>query len=79
MRENLRLGALARQRGRLRLDVFRSADSFGKVEALVAALMQELGLADCADLVVEHFPTARSAALELGLALGLAALSAAAR
>ncbi len=69
VRENLRLGALARQRGRLRLDVFRSADSFGKVEALVEALIEELGLADCADLVVETLPYGEKRRVELGLAL----------
>ena len=36
VRQNLRIGALGRQRGRLRLDVFRSAEGFAKVEAIVA-------------------------------------------
>jgi branched-chain amino acid transport system permease protein len=69
VRENLRLGALARERGKLRLDVFRSADGFSKVEALVAALLQELGLADSADLVVSILPYGEKRRLELGLAL----------
>jgi branched-chain amino acid transport system permease protein len=69
VRENLRLGALARERGKLRLDVFRSADGFSKVEALVAALLQELGLADSADLVVGILPYGEKRRLELGLAL----------
>jgi branched-chain amino acid transport system permease protein len=69
VRENLRLGALARERGKLRLDVFRSADGFRKVEALVAALLQELGLADSADLVVSILPYGEKRRLELGLAL----------
>lgn len=69
VRQNLRLGALARQRGRLRLDVFRRADGFAKVEALVAALVQELGLSDCADLVVNTLPYGEKRRLELGLAL----------
>jgi branched-chain amino acid transport system permease protein len=69
VRENLRLGALARERGKLRLDVFRSADSFGKVEAVVAALLQELDLADSADLVVSILPYGEKRRIELGLAL----------
>ncbi|MGB6537035.1 MAG: branched-chain amino acid ABC transporter ATP-binding protein/permease [Xanthobacteraceae bacterium] len=69
VRANLRLGALARERGRLRLDVFRSADGFAKVEALVSALAEELGLADCADLVVNTLPYGEKRRLELGLAL----------
>jgi branched-chain amino acid transport system permease protein len=69
VRQNLRLGALARQRGRLRLDIFRSADGFPKVEALVAALAEELGLADCVDLVVNTLAYGEKRRLELGLAL----------
>ena len=69
VRENLRLGALARQRGRLRLDVFRSAQGFSKVEELVSGLAEELGLADCADLVVNTLPYGGKRRLELGLAL----------
>jgi branched-chain amino acid transport system permease protein len=69
VRENLRLGALARQRGRLRLDVFRAADGFPKVEALVEALTEELGLAQCADVVVNTLPYGEKRRLELGLAL----------
>jgi branched-chain amino acid transport system permease protein len=69
VRANLRLGALARERGRLRLDVFRSAEGFAKVEALVAALAEELGLADCAELVVNTLPYGEKRRLELGLAL----------
>jgi branched-chain amino acid transport system ATP-binding protein/branched-chain amino acid transport system permease protein len=69
VRQNLRVGALARQRGRLRLDVFRSATSFAKVEAVIAALIEELGLGDCADLVVNTLPYGEKRRLELGLAL----------
>jgi branched-chain amino acid transport system permease protein len=69
VRQNLRLGALARQRGRLRLDVFRSAESFPKVETLVGALAEELGLAGCADLVVSTLAYGEKRRLELGLAL----------
>ena len=38
--QNLRIGALGRDRGRLRLDIFRPAEGFAKVEAIVAALMK---------------------------------------
>ena len=69
VRQNLRLGALARARGRLRLDVFRSAEGFAKVEAVIAALIEELGLDDCADLVVGTLPYGEKRRLELGLAL----------
>ena len=69
VRQNLRIGALGRQRGRLRLDVFRSAEGFAKVEAVVAALIEELGLAACADLVVNTLPYGEKRRLELGLAL----------
>lgn len=69
VRQNLRLGALARQRGRLRLDIFRSADGFAKVETLIAALVEELGLSTCVDLVVSTLPYGEKRRLELGLAL----------
>jgi branched-chain amino acid transport system permease protein len=69
VRENLRIGALGRHRGRLRLDVFRSADGFAKVEAVVDALLEELGLTDCADVVVGTLAYGEKRRLELGLAL----------
>ncbi len=69
VRQNLRIGALGRQRGRLRLDVFRSAEGFVKVEAVVAALLEELDLTACADLIVNTLPYGEKRRLELGLAL----------
>ncbi len=69
VRQNLRIGALGRHRGRLRLDVFRSADGFAKVEEIVAALVEELGLAECADLTVNTLAYGEKRRLELGLAL----------
>lgn len=69
VRQNLRIGALGRARGRLRLDVFRAADSFPKVELLVDALLDRLGLTDCADLIVTKLPYGEKRRLELGLAL----------
>ena len=69
VRANLRIGALGRERGRLRLDVFRAADAFPHVEAIVNALLQELDLAACADLVVGTLAYGEKRRLELGLAL----------
>jgi len=69
VRQNLRLGALARERGRLRLDIFRSADGFAKVETLIDAVVEELGLSPCADLVVSTLAYGEKRRLELGLAL----------
>jgi branched-chain amino acid transport system permease protein len=69
VRQNLRVAALARRRGRLRLDIFRAADSFAKVEDIVIALLEELGLSKCADLVVNTLPYGEKRRLELGLAL----------
>ncbi len=69
VRENLRIGALGRERGRLRLDIFRAAESFAEVEAIVAALIGALGLGECADLVVSTLPYGEKRRLEIGLAL----------
>jgi branched-chain amino acid transport system permease protein len=69
VRQNLRIGALGRQRGRLRLDIFRAAESFAEVEAVVAALLEALGLTECADLAVGILPYGEKRRLELGLAL----------
>jgi len=69
VRENLRIGALGRQRGRLRLDIFRSANGFAKVEEVVAALLEELGLTGCADVAVTTLAYGEKRRLELGLAL----------
>ena len=69
VRQNLRVGALGRQRGRLRLDIFRSADGFPKVEAVVDALIEELDLTACSDTVVSVLAYGEKRRLELGLAL----------
>ena len=69
VRQNLRIGALGRRRGRLRLDVFRSAEGLPKVEAVVTALLERLGLPECADFVVNMLPYGEKRRLELGLAL----------
>ncbi len=69
VRQNLRIGALGRQRGGWRLDVFRSAEGFAEVEAVVDALIEELDLTACADLVVNTLPYGEKRRIELGLAL----------
>jgi branched-chain amino acid transport system permease protein len=69
VRQNLRIGALGQERGRLRLDIFRSANSFANVEEVVAALLDELGLTECAELTVNTLPYGEKRRLELGLAL----------
>ena len=69
MRQNLRVGALSRLRGRLRLDVFRSANGFPSVELMVSALLDRLGLSGCAELGVDALPYGEKRRLELGLAL----------
>ena len=69
VRQNLRIGVLGRHRGRLRLDIFRAADGFSEVERIVAALIEELGLAACADLPVDTLAYGEKRRIELGLAL----------
>jgi len=68
-RQNLRLAALGRHRGKLRFDVFRAADSIPEVEDSIDALIDELGLAACADLLVSTLPYGEKRRIELGLAL----------
>jgi branched-chain amino acid transport system permease protein len=68
-RQNLRVGALARRRGALRFDIFRSEDSIAPVEHVIAGLIEELGLAVCADLPVHTLAYGEKRRLELGLAL----------
>ena len=68
-RQNLRIAALGRHRGTLRFDVFRSADSIPAVEESIAGLIDELGLAACADLPVATLPYGEKRRIELGLAL----------
>jgi branched-chain amino acid transport system ATP-binding protein/branched-chain amino acid transport system permease protein len=70
-RENLRIGALARYRGRLRFDVYRRADRIRAVENLIAALLDELGLTAHADVSVDTLAYGEKRRLELGLALAV--------
>ena len=69
VRQNLRIGALGRFRGRIRFDILRHAESMAPVEAMVAALLDELNLNEHADLPVETLPYGEKRRLELGLAL----------
>jgi branched-chain amino acid transport system permease protein len=69
VRENLRIGALARYRGRIRFDIFRRAESMEPVEGLITALLDELSLSEHADFPVETLPYGEKRRLELGLAL----------
>jgi branched-chain amino acid transport system permease protein len=69
VRQNLRVAALGRQRGSLRFDIFRAADSIAPVEEVIAVLLDELGLEDCADVLVHVLAYGEKRRLELGLAL----------
>ncbi len=69
VRQNLRLGAFGRYRGRVRFDVFRRADSMAPVEKLIDVLLDELGLAEHADVPVDTLAYGEKRRLELGLAL----------
>jgi len=69
VRENLRIGALGRYRGKLRFDIFRAADSMAPVEALAEALLDELRLNEHADTPVDALPYGEKRRLELGMAL----------
>ncbi|WP_428489135.1 ABC transporter permease subunit [Rhodopila sp.] len=68
-RENLRIAALGRHRGRLRFDVFRAADSIPAVEQSIAELADELGLAASIDRPVATLAYGEKRRIELGLAL----------
>jgi branched-chain amino acid transport system permease protein len=69
VRENLRIGALGRNRSRIRFDIFRGADSIPPVERLIEALMDELHLNEHANRPVDALPYGEKRRLELGLAL----------
>ncbi|MEJ2432037.1 MAG: branched-chain amino acid ABC transporter ATP-binding protein/permease [Pseudolabrys sp.] len=69
VRQNLRIGALGRYRGRIRFDIFRSAESIASVERLIDALLDELRLNEHADAPVDTLAYGEKRRLELGLAL----------
>jgi branched-chain amino acid transport system permease protein len=68
-RQNLRIAALGRARGALRFDVFRADDSIVAVEKSIAGLIDELGLAESADLPVAELAYGEKRRIELGMAL----------
>jgi branched-chain amino acid transport system permease protein len=68
-RQNLRIAALGRARGALRFDVFRADDSIVAVEKSIAGLIDQLGLAQNADLPVANLPYGEKRRIELGMAL----------
>ena len=79
VRQNLRIGALGRQRGRLRLDIFRSAEGFAKVEAVVAALARRARPRRLRRPCRQHAALWREAPARARAGAGVAAVGAAAR
>ena len=69
LRENLRVAALARCRGPLRLDLWRAADSLPEVERQVDAILALLDLAPRADTPVHILAYGEKRRLEIGMAL----------
>jgi len=69
VRENLRIAALARRRGRFRADLLRAAGSLPAVERQVEAVMYTIGLAPRADVPAHILPYGEKRRLEIGIAL----------
>ena len=69
VRENLRIAALARRRGRFRADLLRAAGSIPEVERQIAAVMETIGLAPRADVPAHVLPYGEKRRLEIGIAL----------
>lgn len=69
VRDNLRVAALARSRGRFRLDLLRPADGRPEVEAQVAAMLALLDLAERADTPASVLAYGEKRRLEIGMAL----------
>ncbi|WP_213773677.1 branched-chain amino acid ABC transporter ATP-binding protein/permease [Bradyrhizobium sp. dw_78] len=69
VRSNLRIAALARRRGPLRLDLLRPADSLPEVEQQVDAILKLLDLAERADTAVHILAYGEKRRLEIGMAL----------
>lgn len=69
VRENLRIAALARQRGAFRLDVLRSADSIAKVERQIDAVLATVELGARAETPVHVLAYGEKRRLEIGIAL----------
>jgi branched-chain amino acid transport system permease protein len=69
VRKNLRIAALARSRGPLRIDLWRPADSLPQVEAQVDAIMALLDLDARADTPAHILAYGEKRRLEIGMAL----------
>lgn len=69
VRKNLRIAALARSRGSLRIDLWRPADSLPQVEAQVDAIMALLDLDARADTPAHILAYGEKRRLEIGMAL----------
>ncbi|HUB45916.1 MAG TPA: ATP-binding cassette domain-containing protein, partial [Acetobacteraceae bacterium] len=68
-RENMRIAALARQRGSFRLDVLRRADSIPDVERQVETALATVGLTERASLPAHVLAYGEKRRLEIGMAL----------
>ncbi|WP_454643283.1 branched-chain amino acid ABC transporter ATP-binding protein/permease [Bradyrhizobium liaoningense] len=68
VRKNLRIAALARRRGPLRIDLLRTADSLPEVEAQIDAIMALLDLAARADTPAHILAYGEKRRLEIGMA-----------
>jgi branched-chain amino acid transport system permease protein len=69
VRKNLRIAALARCRGRLRFDLWRSADDLPDVERQIEAILDLLNLRDRAEAAVHILAYGEKRRLEIGMAL----------
>jgi branched-chain amino acid transport system permease protein len=69
VRKNLRIAALGRSRGPLRIDLLRSADSLPEVEEQVASVLALLGLVARADTPAHILAYGEKRRLEIGMAL----------
>jgi branched-chain amino acid transport system permease protein len=69
LRSNLRIAALARRRGPLRLDLLRPADSLPEVEQQIDAILALLDLVERADTAVHILAYGEKRRLEIGMAL----------
>jgi branched-chain amino acid transport system permease protein len=69
VRKNLRIAALSRCRGPLRIDLLRTADSLAEVEAQIDAIMALLDLARRADTPAHILAYGEKRRLEIGMAL----------
>jgi len=69
VRQNLRIAALARSRGRLRIDLLRAADSLPDVERQVDSVLALLDLGARADTPAHILAYGEKRRLEIGMAL----------